>query len=100
MEQVQCLNFHRKFRFRKLFLVARFYLNLRIELKKLQNNVVFLERQKNSPKKQVRAKSVFQSKFFKLCKNNSFAKEQGVCAVIHRSEVIVLVRIFVHAEIL
>lgn len=48
----------------------------------------------------MRTASVFQSKFFKLCKNNSFAKEWSICAVIRASEVIVLVRMFVCAATL
>lgn len=78
------------------FLVIWFYFYLRIEPNDLQNNVVFPERQKNS----MRITSVFQNKFLKLCNNNSFAEEWGICAVIHASEVIVLVRMFVHAATL
>lgn len=48
----------------------------------------------------MRTTSVFQRRFLKLCKNNSFSKECSICAVIHASEVIVLERMFVHAATL
>lgn len=48
MEHVECLKFHHKFRFRKMFKVELFYLFHRIELNYLQNNALFLDRQNNN----------------------------------------------------